>query len=122
MREHADLAAMVGFVGKHVAEHFNAHGPRGGEAVPGELFDMAATGAKGFSEHLDAAGGALRQSRTRLLRGAVGTVELRWNLEVRRGEPDPLAADVVHVGEDRGDGADVAARFGFPRGRVEVFD
>jgi len=45
---------------------------------------------------------------------------------MRSGKPDPLAADVVHVGEDGGDGADVAGRFycrlRSPRRRVEVFD
>ena len=122
VREHADLAAMVGFVGKHVAEHFNPNGPGGSEAVPGELFHAAATGVESFREHLEAAGGALGQSRTRLLRRAVRTVELRWNVEMRRGQPYPLAANVVHVGEDRGDSADVAGRFGFPCGGVEVFD
>jgi hypothetical protein len=37
-------------------------------------------------------------------------------------EPDPLGADVVHVGEDCGDGADVAERFGLPCGGIEMLD
>src|SRR5580704_4495099 len=37
-------------------------------------------------------------------------------------KPDPLAADIVHVGEDRRDGADFAGRLGSPGGRVETFD
>ena len=40
-----------------------------------------------------------------LARCTVGAVELRWNLEMRRGETDPLGSDVVHVGEDGGDAA-----------------
>jgi hypothetical protein len=61
-------------------------------------------------------------------------VELGRNLKVRSGKPDPLAANIVHVGEDRCDGADLAGRFGwrlgcqygwrfrFPDDRVKVFD
>src|SRR5205807_7177507 len=41
---------------------------------------------------------------------------------MRSGEPYPLRANVVHVGEDCGDGADFAGRFGDPCGRVEMFD
>ena len=37
-------------------------------------------------------------------------------------QPDPLGADVVHVGEDRGNRAGLAGRFGFPSARVEMFD
>ena len=41
MREHADLAAMVGFVSEHVAEHFRAGRPRTGPAVSYEFLDTA---------------------------------------------------------------------------------
>ena len=41
---------------------------------------------------------------------------------MRGGEAYPLRANVVHVGEDCGDGADFAGRFGAPCGRVEMFD
>src|SRR5260370_9392322 len=43
---------------------------------------------------------------------------------MRSCKPDPLAADVVHVREDRRNGADFAfaGRFGSPGGRVEMFD
>ena len=41
---------------------------------------------------------------------------------MRSGKPDPLAADIVHVGEDRRNGADLAGRFGSPGGRVKMFD
>ena len=47
MGEHADLPAMVGFVGEHVAEHFRACGPGGTQAVAAEIFD-AAIGGEGF--------------------------------------------------------------------------
>ena len=41
---------------------------------------------------------------------------------MRSCKPDPLAADIVHVGEDRGNGAGLAGRCGFPGGRVKMFD
>src|ERR1700694_4969615 len=46
---------------------------------------------------------------------------------MRSGKPDPLAADIVHVREDRRNGAGRhlavrAGRFGSPGGRVKMFD
>lgn len=41
---------------------------------------------------------------------------------MRSCKPDPLGADIVHVREDRRNGADVAGRFRFPDGRVKMFD
>jgi hypothetical protein len=128
MREHTHLPAMVGFVRKHVAQHFQANRPRPSPAVSSKLLDAAPTTAERFSKHLRAASGALGQSRTGLLRRAVRAVELSWNLQVRSCKPDPLAADIVHVREDRRNGADpffagvFAGRFGSPGGRVKMFD
>jgi hypothetical protein len=122
MREHADLPAMVGFVGKHVAQHFQADRPRPSPSVSTKLRDAARTIAERFPEHLHTASSALGQPRTGLLRRAVRTVELWWNLQVRSGKPDPLAADIVHVREDRRNGADTALRFGTPGSRIKMFD
>src|ERR1700733_12102345 len=122
MREHTHLPAMVGFVRKHVAEHLHANRPRRGPAVSAKLLDAAPRTAQRFSEHLRAASGALGQSRTGLPRRAVRAVELWWNLQVRRRKPDPLGADIVHVREDRRNGAGLAWRFGSPGGRVKMFD
>jgi hypothetical protein len=147
MREHTHLPAMVSFVRKHVAQHFQANRPRRSPAVPQKLLDAAfvlttaLTTAERFREHLRAASGALGQSRTGLLRRAVRAVELGWNLQMRSCKPDPLAADIVHVGEDRRNGADFVSaevfagvfarrfgcrfccrRFGTPGGRVKMFD
>jgi hypothetical protein len=113
---------MMGFVRKHVAQHFHADRPRLCPAVSVKLFDAAATSAERFSEDIGAASGALGQSCTDLLRRAVRAVELSWNLQVRSCKPDPLGTDVVHVREDRGNGAGLAWRFGFPSARVEMFD
>jgi hypothetical protein len=122
MREHTHLPAMVGFVRKHVAEHFRANRPRPTPAVSAKLLDAALTTAERCSEHLRAASGALSQSRAGLLRRAVRAVELSWNFQVRSCKPDPLAADIVHVREDRRNGADLAGRFGSPGGRAKMFD
>src|SRR6266700_528059 len=121
-REHKHLPAMVGFVRKQVAQHFQPNRPRPSPAVSAKLLDAAPTAAERFSEHLRAASGALGQSRTGLLRRAVRAVELSWNLQVRSCKPDPLGADIVQVREDRRNGADLAGRFGSPGGRVKMFD
>src|SRR5712664_1315936 len=78
MREHTHLPAMVGFVRKHVAQHFHANRPRPSPAVSAKLLDTAFVliTAERFGEHLRAASGALGQSRAGLLRSAVRAVEL----------------------------------------------
>ena len=78
MREHAHLSAMVGFVSKHVTQHFRANRPRTSPAVSAKLLDAAfgLMTTKRFREHLRAARGALGQSRAGLLRRAVRAVEL----------------------------------------------
>jgi hypothetical protein len=122
MRQHTNLPAMVGFVSKHVAQHFHANRPRPTPAVSAKGLDATPNTAERFSEHLCAASGALRQSDADLLPCATGAVELPWNLQVRSGKPDPLAADIVHVGKYRRNAARVAGRFGSPDSRVEMFD
>ena len=111
-----------GFMREHVAQHFRANRPRPSPAVSAKLLDAAPTIAERFGQHLRAASGALGQSRSGLLRRATRAVELRRNLQVRRGEPDPLGADVVHVREDRRNGAGLAGRLGSPGVRVEMLD
>ena len=55
MGEHGDLAAVMGFVGEHVAEHGAAGGPDRRPGAAGEFFD-AARGRVGerVSEHAEA--------------------------------------------------------------------
>jgi len=122
MRQHAHLPAMVRFVRKHVAQHFRADWPRPSPAISAKFLDAGSRTAERFREHFRAASGALRQSRTRLLRRAVRAVELSWNFQVRSCQPDPLATDIVHVREDRRYGAGLAGRFGSPCGRVKMFN
>ena len=111
MREHAHLPAMVGFVRNHVAQHFRANRPGPSPAVSQELLDAATVPAERFGKHLRAASAALGQCRTCLARRAMRVVELRRNLQMRSREPDPLAADIVHVREDGRNAADLARRF-----------
>jgi hypothetical protein len=124
MREHTHLPAMVGFMRKHVAQHFRASLPGLGPAISQKLLDAAFATAERFSKHLCAASSALGQASTGLPRRAARSVELRWNLQVWSGKPDPLGSDVVHVREDGGysPGADLAGWFGSPGGRVKLFD
>jgi hypothetical protein len=122
MGEHAHLPAMVGFVRKHVAQHFRANRPRPSPPVPAKFPDAAPRTAERFSEHLRAASGALGQCRTGLPRRAARAVELWRNLQVRSCKPDPLGADIVHVREDSRNGAGLAGRFGSPGGRRKMFD
>src|SRR5258707_15589965 len=121
MREHTHLPAMVGFVRKHVAEHFRSDLPRRGPAVSTKLFN-AATAAQRFRKHLSAASGALGQSRAGLLPRAVRALQQSWNFQVWSCKPDPLRADIVHVREDRRDGSGLAGRLRFPSDRVKMFD
>src|SRR5438309_6782227 len=119
MREHTHLPAMVGFVRKHVAQHFQANRPWPSPAVSAKLLDaLVFTTAERFREHLRAASGALGQSRTGLLWRAARAVELCWNLQMRSCKPDPLAADIVHVREDRCNSAGVV--FSGEIGRAHV--
>jgi hypothetical protein len=139
MREHTHLPAMVRFVSKHVAQHLHANRPRPSPAVSMKLLDPAPTIAERLTQHLRAASGALGQPRSGLLRRAERAVELCRNLQVRSRKPDPLAADIVYMRENRRDsscpagsasltkgGALLAGRFGWrlgsPCGRVKMFD
>ncbi len=122
MRKHAHLPAMVGFVGKHVAQHFDANRPRTGPAISAKLLDANVRPAERFSEHLCAAGAALGECRLGLSGRAMRAIELRWNLQVGSSKPDPLTADIVHVREDCRNGADVAGRFGCPGVSGQMLD
>src|ERR1035438_8132253 len=93
MCEHTHLPAMVSFVRKHVAQHFQANRPRPSPAVSAKLLDATPATAERFSEHLSAASGALGQSRAGLLLGAVRAVELWRNLQVRSCKPDPFRSE-----------------------------
>jgi len=122
MRNHADLAAMVGLVGKHVAQHFQANWPGLTPAVATKFLDAAPVPTERFREHLGAASGAFGQSDASLLWRAMRAVELGRNLQVRSGQPDPFSADIVHVGEDRRNRARVSGWLRTPDSGVQMFD
>jgi hypothetical protein len=83
MREHTHLPAMVGFVRKHVAQHFRANRPRRSPAVSAKLLDAAPTTAERFSEHFRAASGAHAIIGGKDLE--CGSAELSVNLLLTRG-------------------------------------
>ncbi len=122
MSEHAHLAAVVGLVRDHVGEHGCARRPRFSPAVAMKLFN-AALRVESLLQHLRTECGTLREGLLDLLRRAVGTGELGWPLQVRRGQAKPLAADVVDMAEDGGDGARFAVRkLGSPRAGIEMLE
>jgi len=122
MRKHTHLPTMVSFVRDHVTQHFHANRPRPGPSVSAKFLDAPPTTAERFSQHRLTASGTLGQSRAGLLRCAVRAVELSWNLDVRSRKPDPLAADIVHVRENRRDGASpgFARWLGSPGGWIKM--
>ena len=122
MREHTHLPAMMGFVRKHVAQHFQASRPRRGSAISAKLLDAPLTAAERFGKHLHAASGTLGQSRAGLLRRAARAVELSWDLQVRSCKPYPLGADIVHVREYGRNGTGLAGRLGSPGPGIKIFD
>ncbi len=122
MREHTHLPAMMSFVRKHVAQHFQPHRPWWSPAISAEHSDPASAFAERFIEHLRAAGGALGQPSAGFLRSATRAVKLCWNLQMRSSKPDPLTANIVHVREDRRNSTDRSRRFCTPGSRVEMFD
>ena len=122
MREHAYLSAMVGFVRNHVAQHFRANRPRASPAVPEKFPDAAFATIERLGEHLLAARGALGQSSAGRPRRAGRPMELAWNFQVRSCEPDPLAAHVVHMREDRSNRPSLSEGLGLPCERVKMLD
>ena len=122
MREHTHLAPMVGFVREHVAQHFDANRPRPSPAVSVKFLDASSSTTQGFGEHLHAASGALSQSSAGLAWRAVCAVELSGNFQVRSCKSDPLTADIVHVRENRRNGASLSGWLGVPGRWVKMFN
>ena len=123
MREQADLAAMMVFVGEHVGNHGGAGGPWGSPTITVEFLDAAGRIGESFREHLRAECRASGERRAGLALRAACAMEWWRELEMRGREPEPLAADVVKMGKDRGDGADVTAgRLGAPGAGIEMLE
>jgi len=113
MPKHAHLPTMVRFVGNHVAKHLRPGRPRSSPCVSHELIG-ASFAAQRFCEHFRTASGALSQPCLGAPRCAVVAIQLWGSLHVRSCQPDPFAADVMHVREDCRDGANVARGSGSP--------
>src|SRR5215467_8260232 len=120
MRQHADLAAVMCVVHDHIDEHRTASRPRLGPSVPMKMFDAAGRVSQRLGKHLRTAFGALRERRGGLLLRAPRALKRRWQLYVRSGKPQPLAANVVHMTEGVGDRARAAAgKFRAPGARIQ---
>lgn len=122
--QHDDLAAMVGFVRKHVGKHRRACGPSGDVSVANEFRDAAIRiGGEGVGEHGKALRGAFFMGGGGLLHRASVRVKRRGTLEVWGGVSEPSDANVVQMGEDGGDGpstAFYAGRFRAPCAGIEM--
>ena len=105
----------------HVAKHLHPNRPRLSPAVPPKHLNPAPT-LERLRQHLFAASGTLRQSRTSLLHSAVRTVQLRRNLQMRSRKPHPLRPDIVHMRKNRRNGPSPTRRFGSPDSRVKMLD
>src|SRR5262249_56914809 len=78
-------------------------------------FDRTRCAIQRFAEHPYTSLCTFRQRPPRLFLGTAGAVELSRQLDVRGGEPEPFAPDVMHMREDRDNRAGVAAgRLGSP--------
>lgn len=75
MREHKHLAAVVGFVGKHVNEHGWSGVPGGRPAVAPEFCAASWSGCEGVGEHFGTAFGAFGECGLRLRLCCTRTVE-----------------------------------------------
>ena len=123
MDEQADLAAMMGLVGEHVGDHGGASGPRGSPAVAVEFLDVPCWTGESFREHLRTDPGGFGERGAGLALRAAGAMEWWRKFEMRGGEAEPLAADVVQMGKDSGDSANVAARgLGAPGPGIEMLE
>ena len=123
--EQEDLSAVMGFVGKHVAEHGSASGPGGDDFVAGEFGDAAGgLRGEGVGEHAETLRGTLLEGGGRLFLGAAMRVERGGTFEVRGVVAEPVASNVVKMSEDGGDGASATAGGGgscsAPSARVEM--
>jgi hypothetical protein len=106
----------------HVAEHLWPDRPGSSPAISAELLYAPALAAERFGERGLAASGALGQCGTRLPRRASRTVQLVWNSQVWRRQPDPLCPHIVHVGKNSRNRTHVSWRFGFPCGRMKILN
>ena len=89
----------------------------------GGILDAAGRIGESFREHLRAECRASGERRAGLALRAACAMEWWRELEMRGREPEPLAADVVKMGKDRGYGANVAAgRLGAPGARIELLE
>src|SRR5262245_28995043 len=106
---------MVSFMHDHVGKHGGPRRPRPGTAGPMDVFNPTRCAIQRFAEHPYTSLCTFRQRPPRLFLGTAGAVELSRQLDVRGGEPEPFAPDVMHMREDRDNRAGVAAgRLGSP--------
>jgi len=121
MRQHTNLPAMVRLVSNHVAQHLRPHRPRPRQPVPQKLRHPPAA-AQRLRQHLHAPSATLRQPGPRLIRSTPRPVQQRRNREMRRSQPHPLAAHVMHMSKNRRNRPHPARRLRLPHCRIKRLD
>ena len=109
MRQHANLSAMMRVMRDHVGDHGNTRRPGLRPSVALEVLDLPLR-TQGFTDHLSTKPRAPGERKACLPRCASAAVELRRKRKMGCGEPQPLAADVLHVSKYCRDRAGTAAR------------
>src|SRR5215472_4300039 len=104
MRDHAGLSAVMGFVRNHVGQHSGAGMPGARPSVAHKA-RHAALGRERLLEQLATECGTFGECGCGLFLRASLAIKTDRDFDMRRREPNPLAADVVDMGEDRGDSA-----------------
>jgi hypothetical protein len=123
MSEHTHLTSMMRVMRDHVRQHGGARGPRSCPPIAAERFNLAGRPRQSVRKHVRAACCAFEESGLDLLLRAGGAVEPGGELQMRGGQPEPFAADVVDVREDGGDCPPATPRRrGAPYSRMQVFE
>lgn len=123
MSQHAYLPTVMSIVDDHVSNHGDSRGPRSGPPVAEEFFDSSLRRVQRLFEQLRAAPCAFSQRSSRLTLRAACAIEFSGQLNMRRGEPQPLAPDIMHMSEDRRDGARITTgRLRPPGAGIQVLE
>ena len=124
MREHQDMAPVMGLMRKHIGEHGPPSRPLSSPA-PREFrnLELRLIGQR-IGEHAETLSGTFCVGGSSLLHRTAIRIEPSGAFQVRCGIPEPGKAVVVKVREDRSDGASSTTlgsrRLGTPSSRVEM--
>jgi hypothetical protein len=123
MGQHTHLTAMMRIVRNHIDHHGSARRPLFRPTVAVKSFDPALGVGESACNHLGAACAALTQSSSYLFLRATGAVEWGRELKMWGRQPQPFAANIVNMRENRGDRPSLTpGQFRAPRRRIEMLE